>query len=203
MTDGQHAAPGESSSSVSEEVLRRVTIGEPARLDGPVVLADYSPQWPTLYQREAQRIRRALGAGAVVVEHVGSTAVPGLAAKPIIDIDVAVPDSADEPAYVPALEAAGYVLRIREPDWHQHRLLKGTDPAVNLHVFTAGCDEIERMLLFRDWLRAGAADRELYARAKRRLAAHRWDYVQDYADAKTHVIEEIMARARAAAHTGG
>ena len=88
-----------------------------------------------------------------LLEHAGSTSVPGLAAKPRIDIMLAVPDSADEPSYVPALEAAGYVLRIREPDWYEHRVFKGPDTDVNLHVFSAGCPEIARMLLFRDWLR--------------------------------------------------
>ena len=89
----------------------------------------------------------------MLLEHTGSTSVPGLAAKPIIDITLAVPDSSDEDAYAPALEAAGYVLRIREPDWHEHRVFKGPDTNVNLHVFSDGCPEIDRMLRFRDWLR--------------------------------------------------
>jgi hypothetical protein len=101
-----------------------------------------------LFARKAARIRAALGGRAVQVEHVGSTSVPGLAAKPIVDILLAVPDSADEQAYVPALEAAGYVLRAREPDWFEHRLFKGPDADINLHVFTAGAAEIDRMLLF-------------------------------------------------------
>ena len=129
------------------------------------------------------------------IEHVGSTAVPGLPAKPIVDIVLEVPDSADEAAYVPALEAAGYSLRIREPDWFEHRLLKGPDTDVNVHVFTAGCEEVDRMLLFRDWLRENAADRELYAERKRELAGREWKYMQQYADAKTAVVQEIMARA--------
>jgi GrpB-like predicted nucleotidyltransferase (UPF0157 family) len=110
----------------------------------------------------------------------------------------AVPDSSDEPAYVPALEAAGYVLRIREPDWYQHRVFKGPDTDINLHVFTDDCEEIGRMLLFRDHLRADAADRALYARTKRDLAQRVWKYTQNYADAKTAVVETIIARARAA-----
>ena len=129
------------------------------------------------------------------IEHVGSTSVPGLPAKPLIDIVLEVADSADEAAYVPAMESAGYVLRIREPDWYEHRLLKGPDTDVNVHVFTAGCEEVDRMLLFRDWLRANAADRELYAERKRELAGRDWKYMQQYADAKTAVVQEIMARA--------
>jgi GrpB-like predicted nucleotidyltransferase (UPF0157 family) len=129
------------------------------------------------------------------IEHVGSTSVPGLPAKPLIDIVLEVEDSADEEAYVQPLEAAGYTLRIREPGWFEHRLLKGPDTDVNLHVFSAGCEEVERMLLFRDWLRENSADRRLYADAKRELAGREWKYMQQYADAKTAVVHEIMARA--------
>jgi GrpB-like predicted nucleotidyltransferase (UPF0157 family) len=174
-----------------------VTIGERPRHDGPIELVEYEEAWPTRFEREAKRIRAALGVRALEVEHAGSTSVPGLAAKPIIDIVLAVPDSSDEDAYVPALEAAGYTLRIREPDWYEHRVLKKADPSVNLHVFSAGCVEIDRMLAFRDHLRTNEVDRELYERTKRELAAREWAYMQDYADAKTEVVEEIIARARA------
>jgi GrpB-like predicted nucleotidyltransferase (UPF0157 family) len=180
-----------------DEQIRAARIGEHVRLDGPVLLAEYDPEWPRLFEREADRIRAALGESAVQLEHVGSTAVPGLAAKPRIDILLAVADSADEPAYVPALEAAGYVLRIREPEWYEHRVLKGPDTDVNLHVFPAGCPEIDRMLAFRDHLRTDEADRALYQRTKRELARQEWKYVQNYADAKTAVVEEIVARALA------
>lgn len=181
-----------------DERLARVTIGGPTRLDGPVTLVEYDPEWPRRFAREADRIRGALGDAVVVLEHAGSTSVPGLVAKPIVDIVLAVADSADESGYVPALEAAGYELRIREPDWEEHRLFKTPDLGVNLHVFTAGSGEIDRMLLTRDWLRTDPADRELYARTKRELAQRQWRYVQEYADAKTAVIEEIIARAKAA-----
>lgn len=178
--------------------MRAVTVGELKPLAGRVRIQEYDPAWPGLFEREAVRIRQALGDRVLAVEHVGSTSVPGLAAKPIIDVVLVVADSADEPAYVPALQAAGYVLQIREPDWHQHRMLKGSNPNLNLHVFSAGCPEIERMLRFRDWLRSTNADRELYDRAKRELAARDWTYMQDYADAKTSVVAEIMKRASAA-----
>jgi GrpB-like predicted nucleotidyltransferase (UPF0157 family) len=179
-----------------EEEIRAVTVGEPARLDGPVMLAAYDPAWPERFAREAVRTRQALGDRALLVEHAGSTAVPGLPAKPIIDIVLCVEDSAAESAYVPTLEAAGYVLRVREPEWHEHRMLKGTDPEVNLHVFTLGSGEVDRMLVFRDRLRAASVDRELYAAAKRALAQREWSYVQQYADAKGGIIEEILDRAR-------
>lgn len=179
----------------SEADLRAVTIGEPDRLDGQVRIVDYDPRWPAIFEREAARIRGALGARALLLQHVGSTSVPGLAAKPRIDIVLAVADAADEPAYVPPLEAEGYVLRIREPDWHQHRMFRRDDMELNLHVFSAGSREIERMLLFRDWLRAHDDDRDQYDRAKRELAARDWPFVQNYADAKTEVVEAILARA--------
>ena len=186
------------SQSTSEEALRAVTIGELAVLGGPVTLADYDPAWPVLFEREAARIRSILGERVRLLEHVGSTSVPGLPAKPIIDIVLAVPDSSDEAAYLPPMEAAGYVLRIREPEWFEHRLFRGTDPGTNVHVFTVGSSEIDRMLAFRDWLRSRDDERQLYERTKRELAARDWKYVQHYADAKTDVVEAIIARALAA-----
>jgi len=178
-----------------EEELRAVTVGELQVLSGTVELVDYDAAWPALFEREAERIRAALGERVRRLEHTGSTSVPGLAAKPIIDMTLAVADSSDENAYVPDLEAAGYVLRIREPDWFEHRLFKGPDTSVNLHVFSEGCSEIDRMLRFRDRLRSNDADRELYERTKRELAGREWKYMQDYADAKDAVIAEIDARA--------
>jgi len=176
-----------------DELLPKVTVGTPDVLAGPVVLHGYDSSWPERYERAAARIAGALGAHAVRLEHVGSTSVPDLPAKPIIDIALEVPDSAAESAYVPALEAAGYALWIREPDWFEHRLLKTPNRDVNLHVFSIGCSETERMVRFRNRLRADSADRERYARAKRELAAQEWKYVQQYADAKSEVIAEILA----------
>ena len=181
----------------SEDELRASLVGDAPPSSGPVVLVGYDPDWPRLFEREAARIGDALGGQALQIEHAGSTSVPGLAAKPIIDIVLVVADSADEAAYVPALQAAGYVLRVREPEWFEHRLLKGPDTSVNVHVFSHGCPEIERMLLFRDWLRRNEADRAFYERAKRELAQKEWKYVQHYADAKSDVVEQIIARARA------
>jgi GrpB-like predicted nucleotidyltransferase (UPF0157 family) len=177
--------------------LAKVTIGGVQPLTAPIEIHDYDPGWPLRFEQEQALVRSSLGERVVRIEHVGSTSVPGLAAKPIIDIALEVRDSAAESEYVPVLEAAGYALRIREPEWFEHRLLKAPDGDVNLHVFTAGCVEVARMLLFRDWLRTVPADRELYARAKRELAARKWKYTQQYADAKTAVIREIMARASA------
>ena len=188
---------------MNEDELRAAWVMEPPRLTGKIQVVDYDPAWPELFRREAARIRRVLGERVVLLEHVGSTSVPGLAAKPIIDVLLIVPDSSDEPAWLPDLEAAGYVLVIREPGRHQHRCLKGPDTNVNLHVYSPGCPEIERYLTFRDRLRSHPGDRAHYQRVKRELAERDWTYVQEYADAKTEVVEEIIARARAAATGAG
>lgn len=166
--------------------------------EGKIRVVEYDLRWPEIFAREAERIRAALGEHALQIEHAGSTAVPGLAAKPVIDIILAVTDSREESAYAPALEASRYRLTIREPEWHEHRMFKGSEQETNLHVFSRGCPEIKRMLIFRDWLRANAADRDLYARTKLELGQRRWERVQDYADAKTAIVEEIMSRALAA-----
>lgn len=182
--------------AMTEEQIRAAQIGELTPLAGRVQLVDYDPEWPRLFEREAARVRAALGDRVLLLEHVGSTSVPGLAAKPRIDMLLVVADSADEPTYVPFLEAAGYVLRIREPDWHEHRMFRGPDTEINLHVFSQGSSEIERMLLFRNWLRGNVPDRQLYEHTKRELARQNWKYMQNYADAKTAVVEEIIARAQ-------
>ncbi|WP_017622722.1 GrpB family protein [Nocardiopsis chromatogenes] len=159
-----------------------------------VVLTGHDPKWPYLFQREAERVREALGPAALAVEHVGSTAVPGLAARPCVDLLLLVGDPADEAAYRPALEKAGYVLHYAEPDFHDHHVFKGPDVSTTLHVFADG-PEPRRILAFRDRLRADAGDRERYERAKRDLAERHGDSVQDYAEAKTGVIEDILSRA--------
>jgi GrpB-like predicted nucleotidyltransferase (UPF0157 family) len=178
-----------------DKLMAEVAIGGPEVLPGRIVVQDYDPAWPGRFEREAARIGGALGDRVVRLEHVGSTSVPGLPAKPIIDIALEVPDSAAESAYVPDLEAAGYVLRAREPEWFEHRLLRAADRTVNVHVFSAGCPETDRMVRFRDHLRDDAADRDRYARAKRELAARDWKYMQQYADAKNDVVADIMSRA--------
>jgi len=181
---------------LTEEQIRSHTIGELQPLSGGILILDYDPRWPELFRREADRIHGALASRALLIEHTGSTSVPGLPAKPAIDTLLMVTDSADEDTYAPNLERAGYVLRIREANWHEHRMFKGPDTDINLHVFSDGCPEIDRMLMFRDWLRSNAADRDLYAHTKLALAKQEWKYVQNYADAKTAVIEEIIGRVR-------
>jgi GrpB-like predicted nucleotidyltransferase (UPF0157 family) len=181
---------------MTEDQILAVTVGERHPTNSTIYLAPYDPAWPSLFTRLEQRIRAALEGDVLLLEHVGSTSVPGLSAKPIIDIVLAVADSSDEAAYVERLEQRGFKLRIREPDWYEHRLLKSLDPKANLHIFSKGCEEIDRMLLFRDWLRNHADDRLLYEGKKRELAARIWKYTQNYADAKSEVVQEILARAR-------
>jgi GrpB-like predicted nucleotidyltransferase (UPF0157 family) len=182
---------------VTDEYLASVTIGERKPLNDQIRLAAYDPRWPSMYLVADQKIRSALSDRALLVEHVGSTAVPGLCAKPIIDIVLAVEDSTAEGSYVPALEEQGFVLRAREPAWYQHRYLLQElgDTKWQVHVFSAGCEEIERMLAFRDWLRAHADDRRYYEAVKRELAARTWKHVQSYADAKSDIVREILGRA--------
>ena len=160
-----------------------------------IQIATYNSAWPILFEQQAARIRDALKELALRIEHVGSTSVPGLAAKPVIDIHLTVQDSADENAYGSPLEKAGFRLIVREPDWFGHRMYVDLDPEVNLHVFSEGCPELARCRLFRDWLRIDQADRELYTQVKQTLALREWNHVNDYADAKGDTINEIMVRA--------
>lgn len=180
----------------TDDQIAAVTVGAPKLLNTTIYLAPYDPAWPSLFAQLAEQIRSALGDRVLLLEHAGSTSVPGLSAKPIIDMVMAVADSGDEAAYVPPLEAIGYTLKIREPDWYHHRVLNPPETPGNLHVFSQGCEEIQQMLLFRDWLRTHPEERLLYEQAKRDLAARTWKYVQNYADAKTEVVRQILARAR-------
>jgi GrpB-like predicted nucleotidyltransferase (UPF0157 family) len=166
-------------------------IGPPAPETVTIVPPD--PEWPLRYQTLSAGIRAALGTAVVGIEHVGSTSVPGLAAKDIIDIDLEVADPRDEAAYVPALERLGYVLVVREPSFHEHRCLRLSEPAANLHVFGPECPEAIRHRMFRDWLRAHPEDRALYERAKR-AAVPGGGHVMDYNARKQDVIREIYDR---------
>lgn len=185
------------STPISDEELQNVTVGERKPHNATITLLEYDSRWPKRFDREAQRIRSELGDRVLQMEHVGSTSVPELCAKPIIDILLVVTDSGDESSYVPDLEAASYTLRIREPEWFEHRMFKGPYTDINLHVFSKGASEVDRMLRFRDWLRTHNSDRDKYASVKRKLAKREWRHVQHYADAKDSIVQEIMDRANA------
>ncbi|WP_107657553.1 GrpB family protein [Nocardia suismassiliense] len=157
-------------------------------------IVDYDPAWPQRFTEEHARIARALGTTARRIDHIGSTSVPGLAAKPIIDIDVCVPDVEDEAAYLPPLLAAGYQLRVREP---AHRMVRTVQRDVHVHIATVGSDWERRHLLFRDWLRHNVHDRAAYEQLKRQLAQQNWPDMNAYADAKGSLIAEITQRAEA------
>jgi len=171
--------------------LDQVLIG--GRERRAIVIVEYDPAWPPRFDEERQRISAALGGTARVIEHIGSTSVPGLAAKPVIDILVPVDDVEDEAAYLPALEDAGYLLRVREPG---HRMFRTPELDVHVHLWRAGSEDVDRHVLFRDWLRVDERDRGEYERLKRLLAQRDFDHTNEYADAKGDLIGEIMARAR-------
>lgn len=196
MKDDRSTDSPRANTPLTEEQIIAATVGERQPLNSTIYLAPYDPAWPSLFTRLAKHIYEALGDRLLLLEHVGSTSVAGLSAKPIIDMVLAVADSSDELSYVKPLQEKGYTLRIREPDWYEHRLLKPPDVQGNLHVFSDGCEEIEQMLLFRNWLRDHRDDRLLYEETKRKLAARTWKYAQNYADAKSEVVQAILARAR-------
>jgi GrpB-like predicted nucleotidyltransferase (UPF0157 family) len=190
------------------DVLRMLTPGgggwgrPPGPVDGLTVfgerdgssvrIVDYDPEWPARFESERSRISSALGAVARRIEHVGSTSVPGLAAKPVVDIMVTVDDPNDDANFVLALTKAGYVLRVIEP---AHRMFRTPARDVHVHLWRAASDDERRHLLFRNWLRENADDRTRYESVKRELAKHQWDDSNDYAQAKSEVIAEIMGRA--------
>ena len=161
-------------------------------------IAEYDASWPAQYERLADLIRNALGPAVLALDHVGSTAVPGLAAKPSIDLDLTVADGAAESTYVPALEACGFQLIVREAWWYGHRLLRHREPAGNLHVWSPHCPEAARHLIFRDWLRANPDECELYLRAKRAASEETMadaGNVEAYNAHKQAVIRQIYGRA--------
>lgn len=180
---------------------RSILVNTPTPIDGEVILLPYDPVWAAMYESEAAIIREALCEAVLVLEHIGSTAVPGLIAKPCIDILLGVEDSADEAAYVPQLDAAGFVLRMRHPEWNEHRVFKSERINVNLHVWSAGHGEIDRHIQFRDWLRHHPDDRNLYAEAKRKISAENHATMSDYAEAKNDVVNQIQAKIDAARDT--
>jgi GrpB-like predicted nucleotidyltransferase (UPF0157 family) len=164
-------------------------------------LLPYDPSWPARYEQLTELIRTALGDAVISLEHVGSTSVPGLEAKPIIDIDLTVADSNDEDSYIPVLEAHGFSHALREPWWYGHRLLVYPGPRCNLHVWSPDCPEAARHLIFRDWLRSHPEDREAYQQAKHEAARQvtaAGGHVVDYNGHKQDVLREIYGRAFAA-----
>jgi len=181
---------------VDLDEVDRVIVGDSSPYE--VVVVPYDEAWPARFDATAGRIREALGDRVLELSHVGSTAVPGLAAKPVIDADLTVADSGDEPAYLPDLEAAGFVLRVREPDWEEHRMCTVADRSVNLHIFSPGASEPQRHLMFRDWLRSNPDDRAAYAERKAEVAARGYTRAMEYNNHKSAVVYDIYERIFAA-----
>ncbi len=178
----------------TSEQMAIALVGERPATWQSIVIQDYDPAWVDRFAVAKLLLHEVLGGLIVGVEHVGSTSVPGLAAKPIIDIDLLIDDTAEESRYVPALEGLGYRLVLREPWWYGHRMLVSAAEDVHLHVWPQGAPEPVRHRLFRDWLRSHPEDRELYATTKRRLAQDTAKQPGDYSLAKNTVIDEIYAR---------
>jgi GrpB-like predicted nucleotidyltransferase (UPF0157 family) len=152
----------------------------------------YNDEWSAIFAIHRDRLRAALHAVDVDIEHIGSTSVPGLAAKPIIDIVVAVDDITAEEDYLDPILEAGYLLRVREPG---HRLVRTPSRDVHVHIYEKDDEAVTRYLLFRNRLRTDSGDRDLYSSTKRALITQGFDDMNAYSDAKTDVIAAIMARA--------
>jgi GrpB-like predicted nucleotidyltransferase (UPF0157 family) len=165
---------------------------------GAVHVVPYDGSWPARAEALIGQMRAALGDRVLALEHVGSTSVPGLAAKPVLDLVLTVADPADEAAYVPPLEPLGLVLHIREPEWDQHRMLTRTDRSVNLHVFGTASSEPARVVAFRDWLRDHPDDRDAYGALKTSLAAEGFDRVMDYNNHKAALVYDLYEKIFAA-----
>ncbi len=178
----------------TEEQIQKHNTGEAKPINTRIQLIEYDSNWPEEYHAIEAKIRSALATLSIEIHHVGSTSVPGLAAKPIIDLVLELPDSTIESDYVPQLESAGFWLKIREADWFEHRMFKSHFAQVNLHVFTNGCSEVEKMIAFRNHLRSNKVDFDLYLAKKRELAEKIWKYTQNYADAKSAVVKDIFTR---------
>jgi len=183
----------------SPEQLDAGLVGEPPARWQSIVLEDYDPAWADQYAAARSRLEQALPGQIIGIEHVGSTSVPGLAAKPVIDIDLLLGDTAVESRYLPALEGLGYRLVLREPWWYGHRMLVSPEADVHLHVWPRDAPEPIRHRLFRDWLRTHPDDRDRYAAAKRSVARDTVDQPGDYSLSKNEVIDDIYARIFAAA----
>lgn len=178
----------------SEDEINAARVSVGAWRPEPVEVVAPDPTWPAQYAVARDRVLAALGERVLSIEHVGSTSVPGLWAKPMIDIDLTVASSADEAAWLPDLEAAGFQLRVREPEWEEHRCLRAQQPATNLHVWSPGAREPRRHLLFRDWLRTHPEDRDRYAEVKSAVAARGFTDAMLYNNEKAWLIYDLYEK---------
>ena len=186
---------------MKDEVQETVLFGGVEKRE--IEIGPYDPHWPEVFQSQATIIGNALGSAAMRIEHIGSTSVPGLGAKPIVDILLVVEDSAAESSYRTQMEQAGYQLRVREPAFDEHRMFRTQERDVHIHVFSPTSPEIERYLTFRNRLRTNPVDRQLYEKTKRKLAKKEWSDMNAYAEAKSEVVEQIIGAAQAAGEIYG
>ena len=186
---------------MKNEVQKTVLIGgvEKRRIE----IVAYDPHWPEIFKKHAAIIAAALGNAALRIEHIGSTSVPALGAKPIVDILLVIEDSSIETSYRIQMEQAGYQLRVREPAFHEHRMFRTQERDVHIHVFSPTSPEIERYLTFRNRLRTNRAERQVYEQTKRELAKKKWTDMNAYAEAKSEIVEQIIAAAQAAGEIFG
>lgn len=182
----------------SNEQIEAARVPDPDRRPTPVQVVAPDPHWAAAFHQIRDRIDAAIGRRALNIEHIGSTAVQGLWAKPLIDVDLTVADSADEDAWLPDLVRAGFVLRVREPEWEEHRMVRFEAPLSNVHVFSPGAREPRRHLMFRDWLRAHPEDRDRYSEVKRELAAVGFSEAMAYNNAKAGFVYDLYERIFAA-----
>ncbi|MDR3503580.1 MAG: bifunctional GrpB family protein/GNAT family N-acetyltransferase [Legionella sp.] len=155
----------------------------------------YDSHWPEQFTEEAQSIQKALGANCIEIHHIGSTAVPGLAAKPIIDMIPVVLDITQVDAMNPLMAALGYEVKGESGMLFRRFFQKGdTQPSFNVHVFEQGSSEIERHVKFRDWMRAHPEDRDAYAQLKQDLAQLHPDDLSAYCFGKEDFVSRIDKR---------
>ena len=172
--------------------------------DDAIVVAPYDPAWHVLFRAQAADLRAALGDVALRIDHIGSTSVPGLAAKPIVDVQISVADFEPLDAYRRPLERLGYVFRAENPERTKRYFRESPGQRrTHIHVRRAGSFSEQLALLFRDYVRAHSAEADAYAALKRELAeSHRHDR-QAYTEAKQPFIWEVIARADAWAQRVG
>jgi len=168
--------------------------------ENEIIIADYDPRWPILYEQERELILSLTGQDVIAIEHIGSTAVPGLGAKPIIDIMAAVGSLRDAQRCFSTLERIGYeyVPEFEDvmPERRYFRKSAGRTRTHHLHMVEAESDFWRRHLLFRNFLRAHPATAEQYYRLKKELALKFRTNREAYTDAKTSFIEDVVKRAQ-------
>ena len=189
----QILAPYEYKPQLAQRIASRTVVPS-------ITILEPNPEWPQRFEEVKERIEKALGPLILDIAHAGSTSVPGLPAKDIIDVDLTLKDATDEVSYVKPLEEAGFRFLLREPRWHQHRFFVESWPNayhVNVHVWGPDSPEVVRHRIFRDWLLKTPADLELYAKVKREAAEQTavGDSVMDYNKRKEKTIHEILGRA--------